>query len=247
MTDKVSIAIQRLQTFCPPEGYWLAFSGGKDSIVIKRLADMAGVPYDAHFNVTTVDPPEVLRFIRQRHADVIWERPEKTMWQLIVEKRMPPTRLVRYCCEYLKECGGIGRIVVMGIRWADSKKREKRRMTETCYKHVTKTYVNPIIDWSDKEVWEFIRLYKLPYCRLYDEGFNRIGCVLCPNAGKKQRLYQAARYPGYYKAYLRAFGKMLEVRQQRRLKTTWQTPQEVMDWWLEKAVDPRQLVFSIFD
>ena len=70
-TDKVAIAIERLQAFCPPEGYFLAFSGGKDSIVIKHLADMAGVQYDAHFNMTTADPPELLGMVYSYISPVI--------------------------------------------------------------------------------------------------------------------------------------------------------------------------------
>ena len=96
--DKVQIAIERLQQFEPPEGYYLAFSGGKDSIVLKRLADLSGVAYDAHMNMTTVDPPEVLQYVRQYYPDVEMVRPEKTMWQLIIERGMPPTRKMRYCC-----------------------------------------------------------------------------------------------------------------------------------------------------
>lgn len=61
---KVETAIERIKTFEPPEGYFLAFSGGKDSVVIKALADMAGVKYDAHYNITSVDPPELVRFVK---------------------------------------------------------------------------------------------------------------------------------------------------------------------------------------
>ena len=67
---KLEVAIQRLKTFEPSEGYYLAFSGGKDSVVIKALADMAGVKYDAHYNVTSVDPPELVRFIKEKYPDV---------------------------------------------------------------------------------------------------------------------------------------------------------------------------------
>ena len=95
--DKVQTAIKRLQTFEPPDGYYLAFSGGKDSVVIKMLADMAGVRYDAHYNVTGIDPPELVYFIRQHHPDVVWEYPRDkdgeviTMWRLIRKKKMQPT------------------------------------------------------------------------------------------------------------------------------------------------------------
>ena len=98
--DKVQVAIDRLKTFEPPEGYYLAFSGGKDSVVIKALADMACVKYDAHYNLTSVDPPELVQFIKT-FDDVVIERPKDkeghqvTMWRLIVKKKMPPTRKLK--------------------------------------------------------------------------------------------------------------------------------------------------------
>ena len=68
--DKVDKAIERLQTYEPQEGYYLCFSGGKDSVVIKALADMAGVKYDAHYNVTGIDPPALVAFIKKYHQAI---------------------------------------------------------------------------------------------------------------------------------------------------------------------------------
>lgn len=130
--DLVEMSINRFRLFEPEEGYYLAFSGGKDSCVIKALADMAGVKYDAHYRVTSVDPPELVQFIKEYHPDVIMDRPldkdgkQITMWNLIPKKKMPPTRIVRYCCSELKESGGQGRFTVTGVRWAESAKRKNR-------------------------------------------------------------------------------------------------------------------------
>ena len=90
--DKVKDALEFLRDFEPEDGYYLAYSGGKDSTVLLDLARRSGVKFDAHYNLTTVDPPELVRFIRTQ-PDVIIESPEKTMWELIIEKRMPPTRM----------------------------------------------------------------------------------------------------------------------------------------------------------
>ncbi len=130
--DLVEMSINRFRLFEPEEGYYLAFSGGKDSCVIKALADMAEVKYDAHYRVTSVDPPELVQFIKEYHPDVIMDRPldkdgnQITMWNLIPKKKMPPTRIVRYCCSELKESGGQGRFTVTGVRWAESAKRKNR-------------------------------------------------------------------------------------------------------------------------
>lgn len=230
--NKVELAIKRIQAFEPPEGYYLAFSGGKDSVCLLRLAEMAGVKYDAHYNLTTVDPPELVRFIREQHPGVSVERPENTMWDLIVQNGVPPTRLMRYCCKELKERGGTGRTVMTGIRWEESPNRAKRSMADFCTK-VRKWYVHPILDWMEEDVWEFIRLENLPYCHLYDEGFTRLGCIMCPMGNTRQMERDAERWPKYYQAYLRAFDRMLqrrvEINNPFRLGST---AQEVMDWWI---------------
>lgn len=141
LQEKVKKSIERLKTFEPPEGYYLAFSGGKDSVVCKALLDMSGCKYDATYRVTSVDPPELVRFIKDKHPDVKREVPRYsntiqyeplrgkpiTMWNLIPMKMMPPTRITRYCCTMLKESGGDGRMTVTGVRWAESVSRKKNQ------------------------------------------------------------------------------------------------------------------------
>lgn len=85
------------------------------------------------------------------------------------------------------------------------------KMVEMCYKTHTTT-VNPIIDWNDAEVWEFIKEYNIPYCCLYDEGFKRLGCIGCPMGSKEQRIREFERYPKYKALYMKAFEKMIENR-----------------------------------
>ncbi len=231
--DKVKMSIQRLKQFEPEEGYYLAFSGGKDSIVIKHLADVSGVKYDGHYNLTTVDPPELVQFIKREHKDISIDRPEMSMWELIPKKKIPPTRLMRYCCEVLKERGGKGRKVITGIRKAESYQRSNRKMVESCYKQKGKTYIHPIIDWTDSDVWEYIRRENIKYCKLYDEGFERLGCIGCPMAGKKGREMEFERYPKYKQAYIRAFQRMLDGYDK---ESNWKTGEDVFNWWMEYTV-----------
>lgn len=284
---KLDIAIQRLKSFEPPEGYFLAFSGGKDNQAIYHLAKMAGVKFEAHYHVTSVDPPELIYFIREYYPDVIFDVPHGedgkriSMWSLIVEKRMPPTRLARFCCAKLKETNGMTddewRIVVTGVRWAESANRRanqgvinikgkpkttqsmaaslgasykvnksggiimnedndaNRRLTEYCYR-TRKMMVNPIIDWSDDDVWEFLNeVVHAPHCCLYDEGYTRIGCIGCPMAGAAGQKAQFERYPKFRWLYIRAFDRMIEQRNAEGLPTTWQNGEEVMRWWLQEG------------
>jgi phosphoadenosine phosphosulfate reductase len=121
--EKEKAAIRYLKSFEPPdEPYYLCYSGGKDSDAIRILASLAGVKHDIVNNHTTVDAPETVRYIRSIPSVQI-QYPEKSMWELIVQKKGPPSRLMRYCCEELKEKGGRGRVKITGVRWDESANR----------------------------------------------------------------------------------------------------------------------------
>ena len=184
--SRAEISIDRLQAFQPPEGYILAFSGGKDSIVLKDLAIRSGVKFNAVYNVTTVDPPELLRYINQYHHDVERSKPEINIWDLIYKNGGPPFRQQRYCCRVLKESPLKRGFVLTGVRWQESNQRSNRKYIETCYKNPSVHYLHPIIDWSEGDIWQYISSRHLPYCSLYDEGWKRIGCVLCPMSNQQR-------------------------------------------------------------
>jgi phosphoadenosine phosphosulfate reductase len=264
LEDKVKRAIDRLRTFEPPEGYYLAFSGGKDSQCIYHLAKEAGVKFDAHYNLTTVDPPELVHFIKRKYPDVKTER-TTTMWKLIVEKGLP-TRMRRWCCEVLKEHGGEDRICVTGVRWAESSRRkstrgiaevigkkeaqvmllndneDERRMFENCQLK-GKRVINPIIDWEDEDVWKYIKDRGLEYCELYDKGFDRLGCIGCPLSSNQQ--IEFAKYPKYKQAYIRAIGRFLpgyiERQTARGKEPLFTTAEDMFTWWLNGTAKDRQM------
>lgn len=192
--SKTEVSIMRLQEFEPPEGYYLALSGGKDSDTVYDLVQKAGVKYDAHYHKTGIDPPEVVYHIREKYPDIIVESPEKSLWKWI-EKKGLPTRKRRWCCEKLKECYGKDRFIVTGVRWAESSRRRARSFTEICTKDPSKRFLHPIIEWAEAEVWQYIRDNNIDYCKLYDRGFKRLGCVLCPLATAKNTKIEMQTWP----------------------------------------------------
>ena len=209
-------------------------------MTILRLAQMAGVRFDAHYNNTTVDPPELVRFIKEQHPDVERHRPELSMFQLILKKGWVPLRQQRWCCELLKEGGGHGRVVMTGIRWEESPRRARRRMVQTCFKDGTKTYFSPIIDWTSEDVWAFIRRENVPYCTLYDEGFSRLGCILCPMLVTPHLVQREIdRWPKFVRAYVNTFDRLIRVRAERGKSTTFRTGQEMFDWWIDRRKKTR--------
>ena len=284
--EKEKIAIERLRAFEPEDGYYLAYSGGKDSDCINILAYLAGVNFEAVHNLTTVDAPETVYYIRSQE-DVRIDKPKKSMWQLIVDKGLPPTRIMRYCCEELKERGGKGKVVVTGVRWSESAKRkgsaglvniigqpkttqkeaderqldyhvnkmnglilnvdndENRRFVEHCYR-TRKTMVNPIVNWTDEDVWLFLKHYGCDSNPLYQCGFTRIGCIGCPMTNK-HRYFEFERYPRYKALYIKTFDRMLKARAEKGLtnRVGWQTGKDVFKWWMGE--DPLQLTFDEFE
>lgn len=187
-----------------------------------------------------------------------------SMWSLIPKYMYPPTRKVRYCCRDLKEKGGAGRFICTGVRWEESKSRkekrgiyeklgsneiilnndndEKRMLFENC-RLKAKRIVNPIVDWADSDVWDFLNSDTAhPVNPLYAEGWCRVGCIGCPLAKKKARQAEFARWPRYKQLYINAFDRMMEVRSTKG-KNRWigWNGVDVFNWWMENDILPGQV------
>ncbi len=121
---------------------------------------------------------------------------------------------------------------------------ENRRFVEQCYR-TTSTMVNPIVDWTDEDVWDFLHHYGCQSNPLYGCGYKRIGCVGCPLGGFASMKREFARYPKYRDNYIRAFDRMLVRRKERGLPISdiWKDGKSVMTWWV--GDDPMQL--TVFD
>lgn len=187
----------------PPEGYYVGFSGGKDSIVTLNLVKMSGVNFKAYYSCTGIDPPEVVRFIKKEYPEVIFLYPKMTFWEGI-RKKSPPLRMQRWCCDVLKKDPAKNiplKNRIMGLRAEESYRRAARPRIN---KFGKQTIYKPIFDWKEYHIWEFIEEYKLAYPCLYDEGFDRIGCVICPFLPYKnmRRInVHRAKWPKMYKLF----------------------------------------------
>lgn len=221
LKQKQEEAIKFIQEHCPPEGYFLGFSGGKDSEVVHHLATLSNIKFKAFYSSTGIDPPQLVSFIKKNYPNVKFLRPKRSFYEDIIRKGFP-SKHGRWCCDTLKKNPAKKIPLVhrlLGIRREESAKRATRGKIS---KFGRQTHYHPIYDWNEYEVWEYISRYKLPYCKLYDDGFNRIGCMICPficrenqNAVNKAK----AKFPKAYKAFERAMEELYENKEWYRQKT----------------------------
>ena len=239
--------------FNPEDGYFVGFSGGKDSQVLLDLVKRAGVKYKAHYNVTTIDPPENVRFIRQYYPEVHFIHPRQTFIKMI-EKRGLPTIFHRFCCEELKEKTGAGNVVLTGVRADESTKRsqynevaiksnrvehadrlkkhtieEIEQNEHRCIKGKDAIMVYPILNWTETEVWQYIADNNLPHNPCYNIA-GRVGCMFCPFANKRQIEFYEQKYPKYKDAIM----KHLRIYLANNPRTTNMGADEYYDWWKSK-------------
>lgn len=263
----------------------VTYSGGKDSDVLLEVAKASGEPFEVHNSHTTCDAPQTVYHIRDKFKELellgikcTIERPTykgkpTSMWDLIPQKGMPPTRKIRYCCQVLKETGCQNRMIATGVRWEESTARKqraefetitnqkknktvaskeimlmndndtKRKIIEHCQLK-SKSCCNPIIAFSEKEVWEVLKYLKVETNPLYEMGYPRVGCIGCPSADKCQRKKEFSDFPKYKQMYIKAFDKMIEVRKAKGKDTQWKSGEEVFLWWIEDDNIEGQLSFD---
>ena len=177
------------------------YSGGKDSEIAYHITKLSGVKYKPYYSLMP-DPPELIQHIRKNHPEVNILRPKFSYWDG-VSKIFPPHFNGRWCCHHIKEAPSKNIPFthrILGIRAEESNNRAKQGWIN----QFTKKRINyhPIYDWLEWEVWEYINDNRLPYCSLYDEGFSRLGCVVCPMRGKTKGMYiWKDRFPIQYKLF----------------------------------------------
>ena len=120
---------------------------------------------------------------------------------------------------------------------------ESRKIIEHCMRK-QKVVCNPIISWTEKEVWELLNDHKVKTNPLYDMGYCRVGCIGCPIGTTYNRRQEFADFPKYKDLYIKAFDKMIEVRKVNGKQTKWQNGEEVFLWWIEDKNVEGQLMFD---
>lgn len=224
------IAIDRLRYFEPPEGYHLAFSGGKDSVVLLDLAKRSGVKFEAHYYLVPIDPPELIRFVIKECPDVTVIKPRRGFFEQMRIEGIAPIRSRRWCCEEFKEWHGKGRFTMTGIRAEESTARKRRSPEELpTRENGMRKFLHPIFYWTTDDVWRYIRSRHLPYCPLYDEGFKRLGCVGCPNSTSHR---WETRWPNIYENWRRNFVWIWEHKE--NLRRQWSGPNVMFKAWLDR-------------
>lgn len=217
----------------PVNGFYNTFSGGKDSQCLYHLVKLAGVKHKTHMNLTSVDPPEVIRFVKQHYPDVELIKPRISIYEMAKKKRILPTMRFRWCCAEYKEISGIGKVTLIGIRKQESARRSKREEVSTsirgkrsaqtfdqwseheekmvaCIGGKDKILVSPVIYWTERDVWEFLNGNGIPHCKLYDEGYTRIGCILCPMSNYKSKIRDMKRYPHAKRSWIKTIQWLID-------------------------------------
>ena len=176
----------------------VSFSGGKDSLVILDLSISAVKKgkVKAFFLNTGIEFPETVDFAhnycRDNNIELIEKRAVSDFWDN-VDAFGPPAKDFRWCCKICKlapanaameDClkNAPTCITVDGKRRYESFSRANISTSEKNPFVPGQLNIFPIKDWKAIEVWLYIYWRKLKYNPLYDLGFERVGCFLCPAA-----------------------------------------------------------------
>lgn len=243
--EKLALALN------PTDGYFVGFSGGKDSQVLLDLVKRSGVPHKAYYSVTTNDPPENLYFIRNHYPEVTFVHHHPNLYSLIAKKGLP-TIHHRWCCKLFKEGEGTGNVVLTGVRREESAKRanyptidvRSRRKAHTdrttpytidnltenhhdCIKGQDKIMIYPLADWTSTDIWVYIVENKMPVNPCYKLS-GRVGCMFCPYSSEEQITHYETTHPLFHQLLLANLQKFLDKRGgDKKIHSTL----EYYDWW----------------
>lgn len=195
--------------------FHVAFSGGKDSVVLLELVKKA-LPrsrFIVVFGDTGMEFPDtydvIAKIEEQCRADEIefyraasHFKPEES-WRLFG----PPSRVLRWCCsvhksvpQTLKLREVLGKNDYVGMDFVGVRAHESTGRADYDYLNYGKKQKgqyshNPILEWTSAEVWLYIYAHGLVINEAYKKGNSRVGCLFCPMGGGKGDLLQRLCYP----------------------------------------------------
>lgn len=245
--EKLALALN------PNDGFYVAFSGGKDSQCVMELCKMAGVKFKAYYSVTGIDAPDNVYFIKEHYPEVEFVNPKQNYFKLVEQKGLPMIQS-RFCCERLKESFGAGNVLLDGVRAEESKRRATygevmvrsrrreniikgriRQLEEIeqndhhCIKGKDRIDIHPILDWTEENVWQFIYDRGLPTNPMY-ACVGRVGCMYCPFSTSHQLSFYECVYPKYHRRLMLALERFLTHKTIDGLDT----PEKYYAWWKSK-------------
>lgn len=227
LTKKIDRAIHLLRQIPRDKGpIELAYSGGKDSDCILRLAQMAGIPFDAIYKNTTIDPPGTIAHCKENGVRII---NPNTPFLKLIERIGFPTRFRRFCCSELKEYK-IHDVCIQGMRREESRKRAERYKEPVVCRFYgsKKNHVQmflPLLEWTNDDVAEFIDRENIKCHQLYYRGGQfdvnqRLGCIGCPLA-KDRGLSNFKLYPKMMKRWIVAIDRYMDTHPTLKLPILW--------------------------
>jgi phosphoadenosine phosphosulfate reductase len=192
----------------------VGFSGGKDSLATYLVVEKAIESSPPIFFIDTgIELPETVEHIRDfaksRNLPIIGQQAGDRFWES-VDVFGPPARDFRWCCKVLKlgpaatsiadEMGG-ETLSFMGQRKLESFQRSiEPRVTENPWVP-GQISANPIQNWNALEVWLYIFREKADFNPLYNEGYHRMGCYLCPSSPLAELESLRETHPEYHQKW----------------------------------------------
>jgi phosphoadenosine phosphosulfate reductase len=170
---------------------FVEFTGGKDSLVALHLVrEMSRGSFSTIFIDTSAHFSEVYHFVEKMRK--LWNL------RLVIEKTPEAMNRITIgedkekCCDQLKrkvlrdsiKKHGIDYLFT-GLNMEDGVGKDPQDISSSKEEYWE---VHPIVDFSESEVWEYIKKANLPYCSLYDKGYKHIDCIPCTETtGAKPR------------------------------------------------------------
>lgn len=195
--------------------FYVAFSGGKDSVVALDIVQRA-LPHNEFkvvFGNTDMEFPtttELVQKLSRKCSDEGIEFLEaasnmtsKESWNIFG----PPARKVRWCCTVHKTApvinmlsdkfanGKLRCVMITGVRGDESVSRSGYDEMSMGKKMAGQYSFHPILEWSSAEIYLYIYSQGLLLNDAYKYGFNRVGCIMCPNSSEKHEYIKRQCFP----------------------------------------------------